>query len=169
MPTSAEYTRHSLRGIKTRHDLAVKLIREAGVEDSEKTSYERSLEERKYFQAENHKLWQKRHALRKAQCIFGKDSADAEALSDIWDTYQAQVDDLLRVYWDVCEDIARERESIRRYETDSQLADILAMAEVTAPQKPETKTNAPNVRFSLKKKTRKTSRKVHAPSWYSFH
>lgn len=152
----------------TRYDLAVKLIREAGIEDSEKTSYKRKVEARKELQAEIHKLWQKRHALYKAQRVFGEGSADAEALSDVWDQYQDQADVLLGEYWKVCEFLARERESIRRYEADSQLADTLAMAEVAVHNEPESQPTQhikPKTTLSTKKKTTNASRKTHKPSW----
>lgn len=152
----------------TRHDLAVKLIREAGIEDSEKTSYERKVEARKELQAEIHKLWQKRHALYKAQRVFGEGSADAEALSDVWDQYQDQADVLLGEYWRVCEALALKRESIRKYEADSQRADTFAMAEVAVHNEPESQTTQhikPKTTLSTKKKTTNASRKTRKPSW----
>ena len=152
----------------TRHDLAVKLIREAGIEDSEKTSYERKVEARKELQAEIHKLRQKRHALYKAQRVFGEGSADAEALSDVWDEYHDQADILLGEYWRVCEALALKRERICKYEADSQRADTLAMAEAVVSKELELQPAQiikPKATISLKKKPHKISRKSHAPRW----
>ena len=152
----------------TRHDLAVKLIREAGIEDSEKTSYERKVEERKELQGELHKLWQKRHALLKAQRIFGEGSADAEALSDVWDEYHDQADVLLGEYWRICEELSLLRERKRKYEADSQRADTLAMAEAVVSKELELQPAQiikPKATISLKKKPHKISRKSHTPRW----
>ena len=159
------------RGYCNRHDMAVRLTREAGVETALKTSYEQYMEQRKELQGELHKLWQKRHALLKAQRIFGEGSADAEALRDVWDEYHDQADVLLGEYWGVCEALALKRESIRKYEADSQRADTLAMAEAVVSKELELQPAQiikPKATISLKKKPHKISRKSHTPRWEQF-
>lgn len=86
----------------------------------------------------------------------------------MWDMYHDQADVLLSEYWRVCEELAWERESIRRYEKDNQFADILAMSEIAFSHEPKTKANTPKVILNLKKKPRKASRKSRTPSWVQF-
>ena len=141
------------------------------VQEGRKTAYERRLEERKELQAEIHKLWQKRHALNKAQRVFGEGSADAEALSDIWGMYHDQADVLLGEYWRVCEALAQERECLRRDEADSQLAGTLAITEAVTHSKPEVQpmqTSKSKATLSTKKKPMKVSRKSHTQYWEQF-
>lgn len=152
------------KGQISNRDMAVILLREAGIDDNEKTSYEQYVEKRKELQADIHKLWQKRHALRKAQRIFGEGSADAEALSDVWDMYHDQADVLLGEYWRVCEFLEQERECVRRYEADSQLADTLAIAEVAVQNEPEVQTSQLKTAHNTTENPRKPSRKSHMPS-----
>lgn len=156
------------KGYCNRHDMAVRLTREAGVETALKTSYEQYMGERKELQGELHKLWQKRHALLKAQRIFGEGSADAEALSDVWDEYHDQADILLGEYWRICEELSLLRERKRKYEADSQRADTLAMAEAVVSKELElqpVQIIKPKATISLKKKPHKISRKSHTPRW----
>ena len=107
----------NFKGI-SKHDMAVRLIREASIETCAKTSYEFAIKQRKELQAGLHELWQKRHALRKAQRILGEDSADSEALNDVWEPYQEEVDFLMSEYEKFSKHLKRER----RYEAESRNA-----------------------------------------------
>ena len=102
----------------SRHDIAVRLIREAGIETCSKTFYEQAIKQRKELQAGLHELWQKRHALRKAQRILGEGSADSEALNDVWEPYQEEVDYLMSEYRKFSKHLKRER----KYEAESRNA-----------------------------------------------
>lgn len=102
----------------SKHDMAVRLIREAGIETCAKTFYEFASEKRKELQAGLHELWQKRHALRKAQRMLGEGSADSEALNDVWEPYQEEVDSLMNEYGKFSSCLKRER----RYEAESRNA-----------------------------------------------
>ena len=93
----------------SKHDMAIRLIREAGIETSEKTFYEEAVIRRKRLQAGIHKLWQKRHAIRKAQRMLGEGSADSEALNDVWELYCAEADDWMYEYRQVCETLKNGR------------------------------------------------------------
>ena len=63
-------------------------------------------------------MWQKRHALRKAQRILGEGSADSEALNDVWEPYQEEVDYLMSEYRKFSKHLKRER----KYEAESRNA-----------------------------------------------
>ena len=114
----------------TSQDVAVRLIREAGLKSNLKTHYEQAVKERKEVQVRLHELWQKRHALRKAQRMFGEGSVDAEALSDVWEMYQDEVDALLGEYRLACEWIKRGR----KYEADSHYGLAANVSEFVAVQ-----------------------------------
>ena len=98
----------------SRNDIAVRLIREAGIETCATTFYEFAIKQRKELQAGLHELWQKRHALRKAQRLLGEGSADAEALNDMWEPYQEEVDYLMSKYKEFSWHLQRGR----RYEAE---------------------------------------------------
>lgn len=98
----------------SRNDMAVRLIREAGIETCATTFYEFAIKQRKELQAGLHELWQKRHALRKAQRLLGEGSADSEALNDVWEPYQEEVDYLMSKY----KEYSRHLQRGRRYEAE---------------------------------------------------
>ena len=79
-------------------DMAIRLLREAGVETGAETFYEKAQRKRKLMRKELRGMWQKRHAIKKAQVIFGESSAEYEALREMWEKYQEEIDKQLREY-----------------------------------------------------------------------
>lgn len=152
-----------------KHDMAVRLLREAGIETREPTEYEQDVELRKELQSELHKYWQKRHALRKAQRIFGAGSADAEALNGMWEQYQEEADLMLYKY----KAVAMRLKKWREYEVDSRgispapVQEVKPIVELKAPE-PEVQVvlaSKSKVSHVYRKKSRTPIRKSHAPSW----
>ncbi len=153
----------------SRNDMAVRLIREAGIETCATTFYEFAIKQRKELQARLHELWQKRHALRKAQRLLGEGSADAEALNDVWEQYQEDTDFLMSEYKKHCRKCAEGR----RYEADSRgisPAPVQEEKPIVAVEAPEPEVqvvlaSAPKTARVYRKKTRTPRQKSHRPSW----
>jgi hypothetical protein len=101
---AAHYKRMSER------DMAIRLLREAGIETRAETFYERFQRQRKELQKELHELWVKRHAIRKAQHMFEENSPEYEALSGVWEeSYKAEADELMEEYQTIIEHLKEER------------------------------------------------------------
>ena len=101
---AAHYKRMSER------DMAIRLLREAGIETRAETFYDRFQRQRKELQKELHELWVKRHAIRKAQHMFEENSPEYETLSSVWEeTYKAEADELLEEYQTIIEHLKEER------------------------------------------------------------
>ena len=101
---AAHYKRMSER------DMAIRLLREAGIETRAETFYERFQKQRKELQKELHELWVKRHAIRKAQHMFEENSPEYEALSGVWEeSYKAEADELMEEYQTIIEHLKEER------------------------------------------------------------
>ncbi len=139
------------------------------VHEAMKTDYDRDREMRKELQAELHTHWQRRHALRKAQRIFGEGSVDAEALKDVWELYPEDIDGVLYQYELVCERLKKWRE----YEAESMSIAPAPVQEVNPAVEMETPkpkvqivvVSKPKAKRVYKKATRKGSRKSHRPNW----
>lgn len=156
-------------------DMAVRLLRDAGIDPGLKTDYECAVNLRKEYQRELHEVWQQRRALRKALRLLGEDTEEARILEDMLckDTTRSvcpkRIEYMLERYRKECRKCAEGR----RYEADSRgispapVQEVKPIVELKAPE-PKVQVvlvSKPKTKRVYRKKSSKTSRKSHRPNW----
>ena len=156
-------------------DMAVRLLRDAGIEPGLKTDYECAVNLRKEYQRELHEVWQQRRALRKALRLLGEDSKEARILEDMCcrdaghPANSTRIERMLEQYRRVC----RECADGRKYEAENKGISPAPVQEV----KPIVELKAPELKVQVvlaskskashvdRKKSRTPIKKSHIPSW----
>ncbi len=162
----------------SKRDMAVRLLREAGIEPGLKTDYEYAVDLRKETQRELHEVWQQRHVLRKALHLLGEDSEEAQILRDMCcrnagcPVSSKRIENMLNIYREECRKCAEGR----RYEAENrgiapapvQEEKPAVTAEESEPEVQVVLADKPKTPRVYVKKSRKSIRKSHKPNWVQF-
>ncbi|MBQ7215788.1 MAG: hypothetical protein IJS39_07360, partial [Synergistaceae bacterium] len=162
-------------GGMSKDDMAVRLLRDAGIEPGFDTDYECAVKVRKAKQRELHEVWQQRRVLRKALRLLGKDSEEARILMDMCcnnttcTVCPKRIENMLNAYKEECKKCAKGR----RYEAESrgifpapvQEEKPAVVAESPEPEVQVVVASTPKAPRVYRKKSNKPIRKFYRPSW----
>ena len=109
---------HAAWLVTSSYDVALRLLRESGIDTWHKTTFEGTEKDRSGLQESLHKYWSKRHEIRKAQRVMPEGSYEAyEELGHLWELYEQEAEKLLESY----REVSVKRAELRQYEREAEM------------------------------------------------